>query len=332
MSNSNIWQSLSKPIFIQAPMDDVTDTVFRQIIASCGKPDIFFTEFVSVESFCSKGKAKTLERLRYTKNETPIVAQIWGSREQKFYETARELSTMGFSGIDINMGCPQKDVLKTGGGAALIKKPQLAKKIIEATKKGAGNLPVSVKTRLGFDKIQTKEWLGFLLEQKLDAITIHLRTVKEMSKVEAHWEEMETVQTLRHRICPETRIIGNGDVKSRHDGVEKCKKYKCDGVMIGRGMLQNPWVFNPNINPTEIPAEDKLRMLIKHLELFEKTWGGKRDWNALKKFYKVYVSGFENASEVRLEMMKLKNPKETIKYLSKLCYDVTPARLWRVAW
>lgn len=315
---NNIWINTTSPIFVQAPMDDVTDTVFRQVIARCGKPDIFFTEFTNVEAMCSKGRKKIEKKLKFTKIEKPIIAQIWGKEPENYFKTARVLVEMGFDGIDINMGCPQKDVIKSGNGGAMINSRALVKEIIQATREGAKNLPVSVKTRIGFSGIQTENWIGFLLEQNLDALTIHLRTVREMSKVDAHWEEMKTVQTLRHKINKKTRIIGNGDVKSRIDGEEKCKTYKCDGVMIGRGILQNPWVFNPKIDFEKITLKEKLDLLIFHLELFENTWGKQKDWNALKKFYKIYVSDFENASEIRNKMMILPSLKETIKFVKNL--------------
>jgi tRNA-dihydrouridine synthase len=318
LMKTNIWQSLPKPFFVQAPMDDVTDTVFRQIIAMCGKPDIFFTEFTNAEAMNSRGRKRVEKKLQFTDLEKPIIAQIWGKTPENYFKTAKILEEMKFDGIDINMGCPQKDVVKAGNGGAMIKSPNLAKEIIQATKEGAKNLPISVKTRIGYSVIQTEEWIGFLLEQNLDALTVHGRTVREMSKVETHWDEIGKCVGLRNKIYPSTLIIGNGDVKSHAEGLEKHKKYGVDGIMIGRGILQNPWVFNPRIKFEEISLKEKLLLLEKHLKLFESTWGKNKDWNALKKFYKIYVSGFDNASEVRVEMMRFQTLEETKTFLQNL--------------
>lgn len=309
MANSHIWNKIKSPIFVQAPMDDVTDTVFRQVIAKCGRPDIFFTEFVNVEGMMSKGRKEVQKRLEKTEIEKPIIAQIWGLNPRNYAETAKVVREMKFDGIDINMGCPQKDVVKTGACGALIKNPKLAKKIIKAVKSAAGNLPVSVKTRIGYDKIQTEEWIKFLLEQNIDALTIHLRTVKEMSKVDAHWEEMAKIVNLKNKMSPKTIIIGNGDIKSKEEGIEKYQKFGCDGIMIGRGILQNPWIFSGK-KTEDITISEKLSLMKFHILLFEKTWGMQKDFNILKKFFKIYVSGFENAGEVREKFMKTKSIKE----------------------
>jgi len=319
---NNIWQTLQKPLFIQAPMDDVTDTVFRQIIALCGKPDIFFTEFTNVEAMNSRGRKRVEKKLQYTRNEKPIIAQIWGKTPENYFQTAKIIEEMGFDGVDINMGCPQKDVIKTGNCGAMINNKALAKEIVQATQEGTKNLPVSVKTRIGFSKIQTEEWIGFLLKLHLDTLIVHGRTVLEMSKVDAHWDEIKKCVELRNQINTSTIIIGNGDVKSRKDGEEKCKTYQCDGVMIGRGILTNPWIFNPKINFEEITLKEKLLLLQKHLQLFETTWNKTKDWNALKKFYKIYVSGFDNASETRQEMMRLQSLDSTLKFLQKLISEL----------
>ena len=258
----NIWNTLEKPFLVQAPMEDVTDTVFRQIIAKCGKPDVFFTEFTNVEGMCSKGRDHVGRRLIFTSVERPIVAQIWGLDPSKFFETAKMVKDMGFDGIDINMGCPEKSVVKRGACAGLIHNPTLAKEIIEAVKKGAGDLPISVKTRIGIKEIETEVWIEFLLKQNLDALTVHGRTVKEMSDVPAHWDEIGKVVKLRDKLNVNTLIIGNGDIKSLDDALEKHKKYKVDGIMIGRGIFENLWIFDKKINPQNISSEAKLKLLI----------------------------------------------------------------------
>ncbi len=314
----NFWNNLQKPIFIQAPMEDVTDTVFRQIIIKCGKPDVFFTEFTNVEGMCSRGRDKVGKRFIYTKIEHPIVAQIWGLDPAKFLETARLIKLRGFDGIDINMGCPEKSVVKKGACAALINNPQLAKEIIMATREGAGGLPISVKTRIGIKDIQTEKWAGFLLKLNLDALTIHGRTVAEMSDVPNHWDEIEKVVRLRDSLKLKTLIIGNGDVKSREDAMEKVKKYGVDGVMIGRGIFNNLWIFNKSINPANISYQEKIKLLIEHITLFDKTWGKNKNFSIMKKFYKIYISGLPNASEIRTKLMSFQTAEETLSFLRSL--------------
>jgi len=315
----DFWNNLKKPILIQAPMEDVTDTVFRQIIIRCGKPDVFFTEFTNVEGMCSRGRDKVAKRLIFTSVEHPIVAQIWGNNPKNYFETAKLIKDMGFDGIDINMGCPEKSVVKKGLCAALINNPSLAKEIILATREGAGGLPLSIKTRIGIKNIQTEEWATFLLNLNLDALIIHGRTVAEMSDYPAHWDEIGKVVKLRDSLKLRTLIIGNGDVKDLSDAMEKYEKYKVDGIMIGRGIFDNLWVFNKDINPENIPYEEKLKLLVSHIKLFDKTWGsrslGTKNFSIMKKFYKIYISGMPNASIVRAELMKFQNAKETLEFL-----------------
>lgn len=311
----HVWMTLKKPIFILAPMENVTDTVFRQIIASCGKPDLFFTEFTNTDGMFSMGKEKVIERLKFSNAERPIIAQIWGNNPKNYIKASKIIQQMGFDGIDINMGCPDKSIVKKGCCAGLMNNPNLAKEIILAAKEGAGQLPVSVKTRIGYSKIQTEEWIGFLLGQNLDAITIHGRTKKEMSKAKAHWDEIGKAVILRNTMKKNTLIIGNGDVKSYEDALCKQQEYGVDGVMIGRGIFNNLWIFNPSVDPTRLSIRDKLKLLIDHLELFDKTWGSKKPFDGMKKFYKVYTSAMPNASEFRLKLMGFKTPKETINYI-----------------
>ncbi len=299
-------------------MEDVTDTVFRQIIVKCGCPDVFFTEFTNVEGMCSRGRDKVGKRFIYTKIEHPIVAQIWGLDPAKFLETAKLIKLRGFDGIDINMGCPEKSVVKKGACAALINNPQLAKEIIMATREGAGGLPISVKTRIGIKDIQTEKWAGFLLGLNLDALTIHGRTAAEMSDVPNHWDEIEKVVRLRDSLKLKTLIIGNGDVESREDAMEKVKKYGVDGVMIGRGIFNNLWIYNKNIDPAKISYQKKLKLLIEHITLFDKTWGKNKNFSIMKKFYKIYISGMPNASEIRTKLMSFQTAEETLNFLRSL--------------
>jgi len=314
----NFWSKLKKPILVQAPMEDVTDTVFRQIIAKCGKPDIFFTEFTNVEGMCSRGRDKVGKRLIFTPSERPIVAQIWGLDPKKFSETAKLIKEMKFDGIDINMGCPEKSVVKKGSGAALINNPVLAKEIISAVRKDAGGLPISVKTRIGLKEIQTEKWASFLLEQNLDCLIVHGRTAKEMSDFPVHWDEIGKVVKLRNSMKLKTLIIGNGDVKSRVEALEKCKKYGLDGIMIGRGIFENLWIFNKNVDQSKIPYQKRLQLLIEHVTLFDKIWGRSKNFSIMKKFYRIYISGTSGSKDVRMQLMKFKTADETLKFLKSL--------------
>lgn len=293
-------------------MDGVTDTVFRQVVAWCGKPDVYFTEFTNVEGLFSKGNKQVLKRFQHTSHEKPLIAQIWGLKPELFYKAAKLIEELGFDGIDINMGCPVHDVAARGACSGLIKNPQLAKEMVQAAQEGSKNLPVSVKTRIGFNKIQTEEWILFLLSLNLDALMVHTRTAKEMSKVPAHWDEIGKVVELRNVLRNKTIIIGNGDVMSIIEAFEKVKKYGVDGVMIGRGIFHNPWLFNPNNDPLKVSKEERLKLLLKHTKLFVDTWGDTKDFNILKKFFKIYVSNFDGASDLRAKLMKAQNREEVI--------------------
>lgn len=321
----NFWKDLEKPILIQAPMEDVTDTVFRQIIVKCGKPDVFFTEFTNVEGMCSKGREKVGKRLIFTPIERPIVAQIWGNNPKNYFETAKLIKLRGFDGIDINMGCPEKSVIKKGSCAALINNHSLAKEIILATREGAGGLrpaegglPISIKTRIGIKNIQTEEWASFLLGLNLDALVIHGRTATEMSDFPAHWDEIGKVVKLKNAMKLPTLIIGNGDVKSLSDAMEKYGKYKVDGIMIGRGIFENLWIFDKNIDPKKISHEEKLKLLIEHITLFDKTWGKTKNFSLMKKFYKIYINGRPDATVLRSKLMEFKTAQETLNFLKSI--------------
>ncbi len=302
----NFWQQLKKPFFILAPMDDVTDVVFRQIVAEAAPPDVFFTEFTNVDGLFSIGRDKLLPRFKFTTEQHPIVAQIWGKNPENYLKAARLIKKLGFDGIDINMGCPDKAICKNGCCASLIDNHDLAQKIISATRKGAGGLPVSVKTRLGFKTLQTEEWLSFLLQQDLAAITIHGRTAKEMSKVPVHWDEIAKAVSLRDQIAPQTLIIGNGDILSKEEGIAKAQKYHLDGIMIGRGIFQNLWIFAKDsgfAQLTRMTPDKRVKLLLHHATLFDQTWGSTKNFAILRKFFKNYVSDFPNASDIRSELM-----------------------------
>jgi len=308
------WKKLTKPIMAMAPMANVTDAAFRRMFAKYGKPDIFWTEFVSVEGLLSKGKEQLLIDFWYTEEERPIVAQIFGAKPEQFEEVAAMIQKLGFDGIDINMGCPDRGVEKQGAGAALIKNPKLAKKIIQATKRGAPNLPVSIKTRIGYSKNQIEEWIPVLLEENLAALTIHLRTRNEMSDVPAHWELANDIVTLKNKYAPETILLGNGDLFTREEAQKKINESGIDGAMVGRGIFGNPWFFS-GYTPT---TKERLTCMVEHVELFEtlfksdldKKEGGIKNFDIMKKHFKAYVTGFGEAKELRIRLMETQNAAE----------------------
>jgi len=303
---NNFWQDLPRPFFVLAPMDGVTDVVFRHVIAKASKPDVFFSEFTNAAAFFNEyGRSSTASRLAFSADEQPMIAQIWGTNPEHYAFMARELKKRGFAGIDINMGCPVKDVIKGGSCAALIETPELAAKLIAAAKEGG--LPVSVKTRIGFKTIKTEEWIEFLLKQNIAALTVHGRTQKEMSKVPAHWDEIAKVVQLRDKIAPHTIIIGNGDVMNHTEGMQRIRQTGVDGIMIGRGVFQNPFCFEREArlhNKTEL-----LGLLNFHLDLVE-TSEHKMPFAPLKRFFKIYIRDFDGASELRGKLMQAKDIAE----------------------
>lgn len=312
----NFWTKLNKPFLALAPMYDVTDFVFRKILSDIAKPDVLFTEFVNTDALFSNGRDKIIRDLYFSEKQHPIVAQIWGINPDTFFKATKLVKEMGFDGIDINMGCPERAVVKNGAGSALIKNPNLAKQLIKAVKEGAKGLPVSVKTRIGYNKIVTEEWISFLLEQKLNAITIHGRVATQKSEGKANWEEISKAVGLRDKISPKTLIIGNGDVESYKEALEKHKKYGVDGIMIGRGIFSNPWVFEKNINingelnTLKHTKEDSIKLLLKHTKMYEDKWGSEKNFDVMKKFFKIYVRDFRGSSELRQKLMECRNYSE----------------------
>ena len=306
------------PFFSLAPMEAVTDVVFRHVVSKAARPDVYYTEFTNSSSFASpKGIHSTRGRLTFTPDEQPIIAQIWGSRPADIKFMCEKLPELGYQAIDINMGCPDKAVIKSGGGSDLIRNPDLAKEIIESAK--TGGLPVSVKTRLGFSRVEEwHDWLKFLLEQKIEVLTIHLRTKKEMSKVPAHFELIPEILKLRDEITPDTLIQINGDVKTREQGLELWRKYpKIDGIMIGRGIFENPFCFEKNPPETARTSSDYLDLLELQLDLFEKYSREleKRRFEPLKRFFKIYVREFAGASDLRAKLMETKTVDEVREIL-----------------
>jgi nifR3 family TIM-barrel protein len=306
----NFWTKLNKPFLALAPMYDVTDFVFREIVSDICKPDVLFTEFVNADALFSKGRDKVIRDLLYSEKQRPIVAQIWGINPDTFLKTAKLVKELGFDGIDINMGCPERTVVKNGACSALIKNQDLAKQLINSVKEGAKGLPVSVKTRIGYNKIVTKEWISFLLEQDIDAITIHGRIATQKSEGKADWEEIGKAVKLRDKISPRTLIIGNGDVGGYKEAIDKHNKYGVDGVMIGRGIFSNPWVFEKNLQSTNHSKYDSIKLLLKHTKMYEDKWGSDKNFDVMKKFFKIYVRDFTGSSELRQKLMECKSYNE----------------------
>lgn len=298
----NFWQKLKKPVMVLAPMADVTDASFRRIIAKYGKPDVMWTEFVSADGLFLGGKDALLRDLLYTESERPIIAQFFTARPEMMERAAVLARELGFDGVDINMGCPDRSIEKQGAGAALIKNPKLAREIIRAAKAGAGDLPVSVKTRIGFNTNQLETWLPELLAEAPAVITVHARTRKEMSKVPARWEEVKRAVEIRNKLNSETLIFGNGDALSILDARNKVLQTGCDGVMLGRAIFGNPWLFSER-DPNHIPVKEKLKVLVEHTKLFEEILGGSKNFAIMKKHYKAYVSGWDGAKELRMKLM-----------------------------
>ncbi|MBR3156973.1 tRNA-dihydrouridine synthase family protein [Candidatus Saccharibacteria bacterium] len=340
-----IWDELQKPFLILAPMEGVTDVIFRQVVAHAGRPDLFFTEFTNVSSYASeKGRWNALERLEIAPTDSPIIAQIWGKNPTHFAECAKVLESLGFAGVDLNFGCPDKNVNRAGGGAAMIKTPDLAIECFENAHKNT-NLPVSIKTRLGWKETdEFHDWLSTLLSVHPAALTVHLRTKKEMSKVPAHYELIPKILTLRDQLSPDTKLIINGDIKNRAHALELHAKFpEIDGFMIGRGVFANPYCFTDHQ-----PAQEELMELLKlHLKLFEehencslrsirdngserrsaarndgparggdeKSYSRALPYEPLKHFFKIYINNFPGASDLRAQLMETHSVAEAKQIL-----------------
>ncbi|AID41614.1 tRNA dihydrouridine synthase [Staphylococcus xylosus] len=312
----NFWRELPRPFFVLAPMEDVTDVVFRHVVSEAGRPDVFFTEFTNTESFCHpEGIHSVRGRLTFTEDEQPMVAHIWGDKPEHFREMSIGMAEMGFKGIDLNMGCPVANVATKGKGSGLIQRPETAAEIIQAAK--AGGLPVSVKTRLGYSEIdEWRDWLKHVFEQDIANLSIHLRTRREMSKVDAHWELIGEIKKLRDEIAPDTLLTINGDIPDRKTGLELAEKYGIDGVMIGRGIFHNPYAFEKE--PREHTSEELLGLLRLHLDLFDKySKNESRLFKPLRRFFKIYVRGIRGASELRHQLMSTNTTDEARRLLDE---------------
>lgn len=312
----NFWSELPRPFFILAPMEDVTDIVFRHVVSEAARPDVFFTEFTNTESYCHpEGIHSVRGRLTFSEDEQPMVAHIWGDKPEQFRKMSIGLKEMGFKGIDLNMGCPVANVAKKGKGSGLILRPERAAEIIQATKEGG--LPVSVKTRLGYYEIdEWKDWLKHVFEQDIANLSIHLRTRREMSKVDAHWELIEAIKTMRDEIAPHTLLTINGDIPDRQKGLELANKYSVDGVMIGRGIFHNPFAFEKE--PREHTSEELLDLFRLHLSLYEKYSNEEtQQFKALRRFFKIYIRGIKGASQLRHKLMSTETIDEARELLDE---------------
>lgn len=313
---TNFWAELPKPFFILAPMEDVTDVVFRHVVKAAGAPDVFFTEFTNSDSFCHPDGIESVRgRLTFTEDEQPMVAHIWGDKPEFFREMSIALAEMGFKGIDLNMGCPVPNVAERGKGSGLILRPEVAAELIEAAK--AGGLPVSVKTRIGFtEKDELEAWISHLLKQDIANLSVHMRTRKEMSKVDAHWDLIPEIVKLRDEIAPQTLITINGDILDRQMGLELAEKYGVDGIMIGRGIFKNPYAFEKEAKE-HTPKEmmDLLRLQLDLQDQFAEQVP--RSIVGLHRFFKIYVKGFPGANDLRVSLMNTKSTAEVRTILDR---------------
>ncbi|WP_078430764.1 tRNA dihydrouridine synthase [Alkalihalobacterium alkalinitrilicum] len=310
----NFWRDLPRPFFILAPMEEVTDVVFRHVVSAAARPDVFFTEFANSESYCHpEGNQSVRGRLTFTEDEQPIVAHIWGDKPEYFRQMSIGMAKLGFRGVDINMGCPVPNVARYGKGSGLIRRPEVAADLIQAAK--AGGLPVSVKTRLGFTDVdEWHEWLTHILKQDIVNLSIHLRTREEMSKVDAHWELIPEIKKLRDQVAPDTLLTINGDIPDRQTGLKLVDQYGVDGVMIGRGIFNNPFAFEKE--PKDHSSKELLDLLRIHLDLLDKYSELElRPFKALHRFFKIYVKGIQGASKLRNQLMITESTDEVRELL-----------------
>ncbi len=312
----NFWENLGKPVFALAPMEDVTDAAFRKLIARYGKPAVMFTEFTSADGLIlapEKSQPLLRKKLLFDESERPIVAQLFTASPERMEKAAALAQEMGFDGIDINMGCPVREVVDNGCGAALIKNPKLARELMRAAKSGAPDIPLSVKTRIGYDTDTLDEWLPELLAENPAAITIHARTRKEMSEVPARWETIARAVKIRDSLNSKTLILGNGDLKDLNDARVKVADSGADGAMLGRAIYGNPRLFVGHM-PTK---EEKISALIEHLKLFDELLAHTTNYSVMKKHFKAYISGWENAKDLRIRLMETVSVEEALAILDK---------------
>lgn len=317
--NLGFWQNLPRPFFVLAPMEDVTDVAFRQMFATRGRyqdqdgnlrgPDALFTEFTSADGLVKGGFERLKHQLFFEENERPIVVQLFSADPKAMLEACELCAELGFDGIDINMGCPSKTVCDNGAGCGLIKTPELAQKIVVAAHAGAGTLPVSVKTRLGFSENEIEEWVPTLLETQPAVLTMHGRTRDEMSKVPTDWQAIARTREIRDELDVDTLVVGNGDVETLSEAKKRAKTAGVDGVMVGRGAFGNPWFFNPEINREELPLTERLTVMVEHAKAFDKLLP-KQHFAIMRKHFKAYTKGLPAANNLRNQLMQTKDSEE----------------------
>ncbi len=339
MKDLNFWKKISHPIVALAPMSGVTDAAFRFMVVKYsnykGKDignygeeelssfrsrslDVVYTEFISSDGLFWGEKEEIKINMKYSEIERPIVVQFFSSDLDRLKRSASMAVEMGFNGVDLNMGCPDRSVCKQGAGSELIKDPKLAGDIIRGLKKELGEVPLSVKTRAGyFSEDEIEDWLSVILEAKPDALILHARTKKDMYKAPARWSLVEKAVHIRDKINKETVILGNGDLFSVHDLYEKVKKSGADGGMVGRAVLGNPWFFDPDVDISDISKEKRLEVLLEHCYLFEKLFSGKKNFSEVKKHFRGYVSGWEGAKELRSKLMSAQNSEDVERIISQ---------------
>ncbi|PIU37042.1 hypothetical protein COS77_01780 [Candidatus Roizmanbacteria bacterium CG06_land_8_20_14_3_00_34_14] len=300
-------------------MDGVTDAPFRYITDVIGKPDIIYTEFVSVKGLIL-GKPAIQRMLLRHKTKTTMIAQFFGTEPEYFYQSSLVALEKGYDGVDINMGCPDKSVFHKGAGAALIINPSVAKKIILSVKKGIKdgkekyniekNITVSIKTRTGYKKPQTKEWISNLLEVEPDVICIHARTFAQKYGGLADWTQIGIAAELMEN--SKTKLFGNGDIKNRVQALERIKEYNLAGVLIGRGALGNPWIFQGKVPTTK----ERFEVIIEHCKKFMEFFPS-ANLSIMRKHLGWYAKDFPHASEVRNELMQVNTIDDVKKILFK---------------
>ncbi|THB67601.1 MAG: tRNA-dihydrouridine synthase [Spirochaetaceae bacterium] len=315
------YQKLPKPFFSLAPMEDITDRVFRQLVTSLGRPDVFYTEFQSAKAISAKRRT-TMDALNFSSEERPLIAQIWGNQPEEFYQAASLLAEMGYDGIDINLGCPVRKIVKKGSCAGLIGEYERCRELFQAVREGTAaagypQLPVSIKTRSGQQSHNTEEWCGFLLGLKPAALTLHPRTVVQQYEGLADWHQILILSELRQQIHPDCVIIGNGDVSSRQDGLERAARYKIDGVMIGRAAIQQPWIFADSNSATTPPLASRAKIALEHTIRYESEYGERRNFMRLKRFYKAYLESADN-KELMAKLMDSVNYTEAKSILGTI--------------
>ena len=304
------WDSLPKDFVVMAPMADVTDCAYREIIAKYsrhgepgGGPDVFYTEFVASDGLNNEiGRPKLMHNFKYTENERPIVAQIFSNKPENIESAARLCRELGFDGIDLNMGCPERNICKQGAGCGMIKTPELLPEIIAAAKRGAGDIPVAVKTRVGWSQNELETWIPAILDCDVAALILHGRTKKVMSSIPANWDWIARAGEIVRASGKPTKFIGNGDVQSVAQAKEYAQKYGVDGVMIARAIFGNPWLFDTQKN--EVSVREKLEVMLEHTEIFIRELDQHKNFAVMKKHYKAYVAGFDGAKELRVKLME----------------------------